>query len=696
MKKIITLVALAAISGAYGQLDRSVRPNPAKAPTINIKDSEVFQTSNGITVVLSENHKLPRVSFDLVMGATPMQEGSKAGLNSIMGQLVLSGTTNRSKDVLDAEVDYMGATLNADGNSLYLSCLTKHLDKGLTIMQDVIMNPSFPQSEFDRIKKQAESGLLSAKASPDEMAANAEKKANFPSHPYGDVMNEASLAAITREDVLKNFQEMFTPQGAYLVIVGDINRAQAQQLAEKYFSGWKGYPVYKTDLGAGKVNKGNRVIFVNKPGAVQSVISVSFPVPMKPGDKNQLALTVLNGILGGNGFGTRLMQNLREDKAYTYGAYSDLQVTRYGSWLSASGSFRNEVTDSAITQLLYELNRISEGYVTDEELSLTKATMAGGFARSLESPQTIARFALNIIQNNLPADYYKNYLKRLEAIDKEAVLLMAQQYFKNGYNIVVVGNESVLDKIKQFDSDGVIEKMDAFGNPVVDMKKADISADQLIEKYVFAVTQTTSLKAANKKIKKVKSFQKTLELRAQQMPGALKMTETFQAPSNEAMSIEMQGMVFQREFFNGTAGTGGSVSMQEGTKMMTPEEVAARKKTTGVIPEMNYKTTGMTYELKGIENQNGTDYYVLVTNDGQKQQFDYFDTKTFLKAKTVIITTQDGQTTEQTLSYSDYKDVNGLLFAHSINMMFGEMGLSGTVTTIEVNGTVDPKVFTEK
>lgn len=693
MKQLITLVALAAITGAYGQLDRSVRPTPAKAPTININDSEVFKTSNGITVVLSENHKLPRVSFDLVMGGTPMLEGSKAGLNSIMGQLVLSGTNNRTKDVLDAEVDYMGATLNADGNSLYLSCLTKHLDKGLAIMQDVILNPSFPESEFVRIKKQAESGLLSAKASPDEMANNAEKKANFSGHPYGDVMNEASLAAITREDVLASFKETFTPQGSYLVIVGDITKAQAQELAEKYFGTWRGGAMYKADLGTGKSNKGNRVIFVNKPGAVQSVISVSFPIAMKPGDQNQLPLTVLNGIFGGSSFGTRLMQNLREDKAYTYGAYSDLQVTRNGSWLSASGSFRNDVTDSAITQLLNEFSRIQEGYVTPEELSLTKATMAGGFARSLESPQTIARFALNIIQNNLPADYYKNYLKRLEGIDKDAVLLMAQTYFKNGYNIIVVGNESVLPKIKQFDADGVIEKMDAFGNPVIEIKKADITADQMIEKYVFAVTQTTTMKAALKKIKKVKTFRKEVELRAEQMPAALKLTELFQAPASEASSIEMQGMVFNHEFYNGT--TGGSSNMQEGKKTMTPEELAAKKKSVGILPEMNYKTTGMTYELKGIENQNGKDYYVLYTTDGEKQQFDYFDVSTLMKMKTTIIRTEGTETQEQTVTYGDYKDVDGLLFAHSMNLMIGEMGLSGTITKLEVNGSIDAKSFTE-
>lgn len=690
MKQIITLVALSAITCVHGQLDRSVRPAPAKAATININDSEVFETSNGITVVLSENHKLPRVSFDLVMGASPMLEGNKAGLNNIMGQLILSGTSNRTKDVLDAEIDYMGATLNADGNSIYLSCLTKHLDNALGIMQDVVLNTSFPESEFDRIKKQAESGLLSTKSSPDEMAANAEKKVIFAGHPYGDVMNEASLAAITRDDVVNNFKQVFTPKGAYLVIVGDITKSQAKQLAEKYFGSWKGGDMYKADIASGRIGKSNRVIFVNKPGAVQSLITVSFALDIKPGHQDQLPLNVLNSIFGGGGFGTRLMQNLREGKAYTYGCYSDLQITRNGSWYNASGNFRNDVTDSAITQILYEFARIQEGYVTDEELALTKATMAGGFARSLESPQTIARFALNIIRDKLAADYYKNYLKRLEAISKDQVLEMAQKYFGTGYNIIVVGNESVLDKIKQFDSDGIIEKLDAFGNPVVDMKKADISADQLIEKYILAVTQSGSMKEVTKKLKKVKSVTKEVEMRNQQFPGVIKMTEVYKAPSSDAMAIEAMGMQIQRSYFDGTTG----MNIVQGEKTpMTEEEIASKKKTAGLFPEMTYKTAGIQYELKGIENQNGTDFYVLYTKEGDKEQYDYYDTKTFLKSKMVAIQQTEEGANEQSLTFSEYKAVNGILFPHAMSMMMGEMGLTGKVTKLEVNGKVDPKLF---
>jgi predicted Zn-dependent peptidase len=692
MKKYIILTGLLLPSVLFGQLDRSIKPAAAKAPTINIKDSEVFTTSNGITVILSENHKLPRVSFDFVMGSDPRVEGAKAGLSDMAGSLILSGTSNRTKDQLDNEKDYIGASIDASESSITLSCLTKHMDKGLTLMSDVLFNANFPQSEFDRIKKQNESALMAAKSDPGTMADNAEKKANFPNHPFGDVMTEASLNNITRDDVVNYYKSTFTPKGSYLVIVGDITKDQATKLVDQYFSKWTGVEPFKMETGDGQFNKGNRVIFVNKPGAVQSVIQVSFPMKIRTGDNNQLPLTVLNGILGGGGFGTRLMQNLREDKAYTYGCYSSLNVTEDASWMSIGGNFRNEVTDSAITQILLELDKITNGYVTDEELNLTKSSMAGGFARSLERPQTIARFALNIIKNNLSKDYYQTYLKRLEAVDKDAILTMAQTYFTaKNCNIIVVGNEEILARLKQFDADGKIELMDAFGNEVKEMKKADITKEVLIEKYVTAVTQTTSMKAAVKKMKKIKSVEKKTDLSMSQIPFPLKSTDLWMAPNLEGQKLEGQGMVFQKSYFDGT--TGASTSMQAGKKDMTPEEIAAKKKSSGLFPEMNYATSGMVYEIAGVENLDGKDVYVLKANDGSSESFDYYDVKTFMKVKSLTIRKEGEETMETSATFSDYKDVNGLLFPHTVSIAMGEAAFSGKVTSIVVNGKTDLKEY---
>jgi len=688
MKKNLILAGLFLPAVVFGQLDRSIRPTAAKAPTINIKDSEVFTTSNGITVILSENHKLPTVSIDLVMGSDPKVEGSKAGLSDMAGSLILSGTTNRSKDQLDNEKDYIGASLDASENSISLTCLTKHLDKGMALFSDVLFNANFPQSEFDRIKKQNESALMSAKSDPGTMADNAEKRVNFPGHPYGDVMTESSLANITRDDVLNYYKETFTPKGSYLVLVGDLNKASAEKLVAQYFSTWTGGEIFKTTLGDGSINKGSRVIFVKKPGAVQSVIQVSFPVKMRTGDKNQLPLTVLNGIFGGGGFGTRLMQNLREDKAYTYGCYSTLNITEDGSWLSIGGNFRNEVTDSAIAQILFELDKITNDYVSEDELNLTKSSMAGGFARSLERPQTIARFALNIIRNRLNKDYYQSYLKRLEAVSKEDILLMAQTYFTaKNCNIVVVGNEEVLERLKQFDADGKIEMLDAFGNPVKEMKKASISKEQLMDQYILAVTKTTSKKAAAKKLKKIKSVEKKTELSLAQIPFPLSSTDLWVAPNLEGQKMEGQGMVFQKSYFDGK--TGGSSSMQTGKKELTTEEITAKNKSFGLFPELNYATSGMTYELVGIESLEKGDAYVVKLNDGSAETYDYFDVKTYMKVKSTSIRKEGEESVEISSEYSDYKEVNGILFAHKVSISMGEAAFNGTVKSIVVNGSND-------
>jgi zinc protease len=693
MKSLYLLMALILTNSVFAQLDRSQRPAPAAAQKINIPASQVFTTANGITVILSENHKIPKVSIELSLGNTPRLEGSKAGLADFTGSLLMSGTTTRSKDQLDREIDFIGANLSAGSSSMYLSCLTKHLSKGLDLMTDVLYNANFPESEIERIRKQNLSGLQSTKADAGEMASNATRAVNFPNHPLGEIMTEATLQTISREDMLAYYKSTFTPKGSYLVVVGDISRAETEALVQTYFATWQGGPAYQAELGKGQFDKGNRVIFVKKPGAVQSVVYVTFPIDIRAGHKDQLALNVLNGILGGGGFGTRLMQNLREDKAYTYGCYSSLNITENGSWMSAGGNFKNAVTDSAITEILKEFAGIIEAQVTDEELSLTKNNMAGGFARSLERPQTIARFALNTIKQKLAPDYYQNYLQQLEAITKEDVLRVAQQYFTaKNCHIIVVGNEEILSKLLPFDSDGKIEKLDAFGAAIKETRTADISADELIDNYAMALTGTSSKKAAIKKVKAIKSYVRVSEISSAQIPFALSSTDYFWDGSKEASKMEMPGMVLQKSYFDGTSGY--TFSMQGGREDLKAEEISAKQKASGLIPELNYKSKGMNYEIKGIENIDGEDCYVLYTTDGESESFDYFSSTSFMKLRTTNLRKMEDELIETTTTYSDYKDINGFKFGHTFSLSVGKMTLSGTVKSIEVNPKeVLPKDF---
>ncbi len=687
MKKIFTILLAVSPFFLTAQVDRSKQPVPGKAPVINIKDSEVFRTDNGITVILSENHKLPRVSFDLVMGSDPRM--GKAGLSDMAGSLIMSGTSNRTKDQLDKEVDYIGASLSADNSSITLSCLTKHVTKGLDLMSDVLLNASFPESEVERIRKQNQNNLTSTKSDAASMATNATVKVNFPNHPFGEVMTEESLNSITREDIINYYKSNFTPNGSYLVIVGDITKEEAKKMVESYFGSWKGGEMFKSDLGNGKPANGNQVFFVKKPGAVQSVVYVTFPMKIKTGDKDQLALSVLNGILGGGGFGTRLFQNLRENKAYTYGCYSTLNVTENGSWMSAGGNFRNAVTDSAITEILKEFAVITTDLVKDDELSLTKSSMSGGFARSLERPQTIARFALNIIKNKLDQDYYKSYLQRLDAVTKEDVLAMAKKYFTaKNCNIIVVGNEEIVEKLKVFDSDGKVQFLDPFGNPLKEGKPADITKEQLFDKYISVVTQTKNSKELAKKMKKFKSFESKTELSNPQFPAPFMMTNYWVSTNVEAQKLEGMGAVIQKSYFDGKAGY---VYSQGKRTEMTNEEIAKKSKTPGIFPELHHKEQNFT--LTGIENIDGKEMYVVKQIDGEEESFIYYDKTSFLKEKVVSIRKQGEETSETTISYADYKDVGGFLFPHTTSIGFGPFVMTGKVTSIILNKKPDLSSF---
>ncbi|GAB5418038.1 MAG: hypothetical protein Crog4KO_31180 [Crocinitomicaceae bacterium] len=685
MKRYIIALGLLLPTLTMAQLDRSVRPEAGPAPQINIEDSKIIEMENGLTVIISENDKLPRVSFNLVMGASPRTFGEMAGLSDIAGSLIMSGTSNRSKDELDTQVDNIGASLSADDNSIRLSCLTKHMDEGLTLMTDVLMNANFPQEEFDRIIKTNESNMAAAKSDAGTMMGNARAVANFPSnHPYGEVMTEETLGNISRESVVQYFRETFTPKGAYLVIVGDINAEEVGKTLSKYFEGWSGNAAFEANLPAANQNDGSRVLFVNKNGAVQSVISVSFPMDITPAHPDYLKLRVLNGIMGGGAFGNRLMQNLREDKAYTYGCRSSVNVTMDGSYFTAGGNFRNAVTDSAITEILYEIERITDSYVEDDELALTKASMSGGFARSLESTSTVARFALNIIRYDLPKDYYQNYLKELDAITKEDILEVAQKYFKpSKANIIVVGNEEVIDRLAKFDSDGKIERMDAFGNVVVEREAADISAEELFKKHVTAVAMGSTGKKLDKKLKKFKSMTVMMDMKNAQMPGAMKRTDVWAADGREGTKVEYNGMAMQKQYFDGEKGA--QFAMQMGTTELTAEEIAAKKKAPGLIPEMNFATSGMEYEMLGFEEQNGTKCYVVKLNDGKNETFVYYNAETYLKMSQTTITEEDGETQEVIVTFDDYKEYNGFLMADTQNISFGQFGFEGAVTERLIN-----------
>ena len=704
MKKKILIILSAVLVGisSFGQIDRSIPPKPQPNPEIKINIPDVITTDNGLKIIVVENHKLPKVSFQLFVDYPIMPEKDKAGMSDIFGQLLGSGTASTSKDEFDAKVDYMGATVNTNARGFFASSLKKHTPKLLTLLSEVVTEPAFPQDEFDRIIKQTLSSLATQKTDPNAMASNVASVMNYgKNHPYGEIVTEETLGNVKLDDIKAFFKKYFVPNEAYMVIVGDVTQEEARDYVDTYFSSWKKGESFKQESFSYPTSKGNNVYFVDKPGAVQSQISITETVDLKPGHEDVVKLRVLNQILGGGSFSARLMSNLREDKAYTYGCYSNISSDELIGSFSAGGSFRNEVTDSAIVQILYEINRIRKELVTDKELDLVKSSMTGSFARSLERPQTIANFALSTVRFNLPKDYYATYLTRLEKVTKEDLLAMAKKYLRpEDLNIIVVGNSEIASKLDQFDTNGGMSFKDAYGNDAIQLKAVPdgVTAQSVIDNFVNKMFMVNSKDELESKLAKIGFIQKTYKAYIEAYGAEMFMTTYAGKPNKTATIIKInsaQGnMTAQKEWFNGEAG--GSFVMGAGKTKLEGEELEAKKEASFPMAQYYYFTNPKyKVELLGIDEVEGKEYYkVKVAREGDEDfGFEYYSVESgWLEMSESFATDAEGNSVSVIMNYSDYKEVKGgMVLAHKMIMNNNgqsiEMELSSTVVNKKAKTT---------
>ncbi|MEY2938623.1 MAG: hypothetical protein RL062_1212 [Bacteroidota bacterium] len=686
MKKYIVSICLITLSmGMMAQkIDRSKAPAAGPAPKIQIGAYQLFTLNNGLKVIVVENHKLPTVSYSLQLDIDPIKEGDKAGYTSMAGSLMSAGTDTKTKDQISSAVDFIGAQFSTSSEGIYGSCLTKHSETLLNIMNDVLLHPSFPESELDKDRKKAISALASEKTDPNSISSRIGNMVKYgKNHPYGEQQTEESLKNITRADLVGFYNTYFKPNVSYLVIVGDISVDQAKAQAEKYFGSWASADVPKLKFRAPKYPAANEVVFVPVPGAVQSVIDITYPVDLLPATKDALAASVLNNILGGSGFQTRLMQNLREDKAYTYGAYSEIVPDDYIGYFSAAASVRNEVTDSSITQFMYEISRLTTELVDDKTLQIVKNIMTGQFARSLERPQTVARFAKNIERYHLPKDFYETYLERLNAITAEDVKNIASRILlPNNAYITVVGNKEIEKNILPFDKDGKIMKFNPDGSVYVEMKAAPagVTAETVIGNYFNVI-------GGADKIEKIKS----VEYKGLLDVGMAKLDMNTKIIPHEALKVtmSMNGNPMMIQTWDGT-----QLKMSQMGQNIEPDAAAIQqaKIQCDLLAEMHTKDFGMTSVLKGIEVLNGKDAYVIENTDSFGTiSSDYYDVASGLKIRSLSVQKEDDKTVTTETLFTEYKEVDGIKFISHIKTSSGGQSMDVVMNEIILNGKMKKK-----
>ncbi len=660
MKKILILATTALLcynAQAQSGIDRTKKPAPGPTPVITLKVPVIHKLPNGITVLIVEDHKLPRVTASFYIDAGPVTEGKKAGVMQLMGQMLNEGTKDMPKAAFDEAVDRMGAEVNLNSSGGSVSALTRYFSQAFELMAKAIKSPALSMESFEKLKSQTLTGM---KAEEKDIKAVSARVINAFSygkqHPLGEFQTEESVQNLTLADIKEAYQKYITPSRSYLTITGDITPEAAKQLAQKAFGDFKGSLLTLPSLAIVPNPAKTEINVVDMPNAVQSEITVTNLVDLKMNNADYFPVLLANQILGG-GAESRLFNNLREKHGFTYGAYSGIEAGRFQNLFTSASAVRTAKTDSAIVEFINEIEILRTQKVSDDELISAKALYNGSFALGLENPERTASFARNILINDLPKDFYKTYLQRINAVTKEDIQRVAQKYFNSSNTrVVVVGNASQiqegLTKLKY-----PVKVYDKYANPVTIEKSSasiNIKAADVLNNYIKAIGGLDELK-------KVKSIFATMSMQMQGMN--IQVLAKTMAPNLEAMTMAMGENVIMKSSFNGTSG----YQQQMGNKKdMTPEEIKEKNLVTGLFEQMDYlNNTAFKAEVKGTEKVNSFDAVkLLITYPDGKTKTEYYDMASKLLVKKEESKTTGDMTVTTTQEYSDYRKAGAILYPY--------------------------------
>jgi len=441
------------MSSESKMFDRSVQPTPGKLPGLALPTIQNFNLSNGLSVKLVEHHELPIVNLRLVIKSGAYQEPEgKSGTADFTADMLDEGTTTKNAfEIADAK-DFIGAQLRTgsgwDGSFVSVTTLKKHLEATVDIFADVSLNPTFPVDDMEKIRERRLATILQRKDQPRALATLAFGKIVFgDSHPYGTPTTgtEGSIKSLTQKDLKDFYSAHYTANNATLIVVGDVTISEILTLLESKFGKWSNGSVVESKWYPVNDISESKFYIVDKPEAAQSYIYFGHNSIARD-DEDYIPARVLNQVLGAQ-FSSRLNRNLREDKGYTYGAGSSFSARASGGTFTARASVKTSVTDSSVIQFLWELRRIRETQVTEEELQRAKNGLVLSLPSSFETPSQIGRILGNLILNELPDDYYSNFSEKVGAVTREDVMNTAKKLIDTDHMAYVISGD--VSKIKK-------------------------------------------------------------------------------------------------------------------------------------------------------------------------------------------------------------------------------------------------------
>jgi predicted Zn-dependent peptidase len=439
---------------------------------VNLPRAEEATLKNGLRVVLLQSHKVPTFNMQMVVLSGGLADKADYhGLSSFTASLLREGTTRRSSKDIAEQVDALGATLTASSGLSGLTStvttggLVENMDQTLDLFADVIRNPIFPQAEVDKFKTRTLAQLEFQRSIPQFLAAEQFNRAIYgTSHPAALIAPPAeSIKKLASKDLAAFHSTYYRPNNAILAIVGDVTMKDILPKLEKAFGDWQKGDVPAVTIPPAPAQTESRIYLIDRPGSVQTVLTLG-TLGIERTSPDYFAVLLADRVLGGGPSG-RLFMNLREDKGYTYGAYSNFGGSKFrGTWTSSS-EVRTDVTEGAMKEFMYELNRIRTEPVSAEELDNAKRAIIGSFALSLEQPGTLLQNIITQKLYDLPADYWDTYPQKVAAITVKDVQNAAQKYLDMDHlQVVAVGDAAKAREILA--KYGKVELYDAEGKPI--------------------------------------------------------------------------------------------------------------------------------------------------------------------------------------------------------------------------------------
>jgi zinc protease len=433
---------------------------PLSREVLRVKLPKPVETklANGLKVLILEDHRTPSIFVQLYIdGAGALFEPpSMTGLANTTAQMLREGTQSRTSLQIAEEIDRLGATLGAGGSFgssqvvLSASGLSDNFDSWFALFVDVLLKPSFPPQELDKMKQRLRAQLRQQRSAANFLVTERFSRAVYGNHPAATVSSTSeSLDALTQEALVKWHRERYAPQNTLLAIAGDVRAQELIPQLEKWFAGWQRNDVKESWPADPLAATARKVYLVHRPNSVQTTVSLG-NIAIDRRSPDYIPMVVMNHILGGGSSG-RLFLNLREEKGYTYGVYSDFSALRYpGPW-RAGGNMRTEVTGEALVEFFKEIARIRNQTVPSDELADGKRAIAARFALSLEQPTTILGLAVARVQFQLPEDYWDTYPDKIMAVTAEDVQRVARQYLDpDAMQLVAVGDGLKIQSVLEF------------------------------------------------------------------------------------------------------------------------------------------------------------------------------------------------------------------------------------------------------